>query len=335
MDDEVLIDRLREFADEIGETPSSTRMDKEGPHTAKTYQNHFGTWNDALEQAGLRPNKQRGISDEELLSELNRLYNEKGWTPTGHDMDLRGEYSKSTLIRRFGSWEAALQEAGVDGDRRPKIAKEDLLQELKRIAQKENREPRTVDMKAYGEYSTQVYLERFGSWANAVREAGYEPHIERGLSDEKLLDELRRISRDEDTPPSSPEMREKGKHTRSLYQRRFGSWNAAVQAAGFDPLHRSPGESLEKAIYGEGWTSDKREAVRRRDGFECVVCGIEQSEYKDSTGMSLDVHHIIPARECDTDEERNCMSNLITLCRACHMEYEGSLLPDEYLPEGI
>lgn len=333
MDDEVLIDRLQEFAEELGKVPTSTEMDDEGPHTARTYQNHFGTWNAALKRAGLGVNKERGVSDEELLSDLQRLYDEKGYTPTGEDMDADGEYSKSTLIKRFGSWMAALERAGVDGEREPKIPRQDLLNELSRVAEREGREPRSSDIESGDGYSYPTYINRFGSWAAAVRAAGYEPFKQVGLSDEDYLNELRRLAPDEDTPPSSVKMRNEGKHTRSSYQRRFGSWNAAIRSAGFDPIRRSPGNSLKNAVYGEGWSEEKRKRVRERDGYECVICGISQSEYKEHYGMALDVHHIRPARDFEDGKERNKMSNLVTLCRACHMEYEGADLPNEYRPD--
>ena len=333
MEDSVLIDRLQEFASELEKTPTSTEMDEQGPHTARTYQNHFGTWNDALKRAELDVNKERGVSDEELLSELKRLYADKGYTPTADDMDSRGRFSASNYVRRFGNWQDALKEAGVDGDREPKIPRQDLLNELNQIAERKGREPRSSDLKSGDGYSYPTYIKRFGSWAAAVRAAGYEPYKEVGLSDEDYLNEIRRLSPDGETPPLAKEMREEGKHTRSSYQRRFGSWNAAIRAAGFEPIRRSPGNSLKKAVYGEGWSKEKRERVRDRDGYECVICGIPQSEYKEHYGMALDVHHIKSARDVDDDKERNKMSNLITLCRPCHMEYENTDLPQEYHPD--
>jgi transposase len=75
--------------------------------------------------------------------------------------------------------------------------------------------------------------------------------------------------------------------------------------------------------YGEGWSSEKRRRVRKRDGCRCQACGMKQQEHIAQHGMRLDVHHIIPAREFEDATARNAMTNLITFCRSCHNKWEG------------
>lgn len=74
--------------------------------------------------------------------------------------------------------------------------------------------------------------------------------------------------------------------------------------------------------YGSGWGTQKRQSVRERDGYECVRCGIKQSQHKDDYGQKLHVHHLIKARDVEDPEERNAAQNLITLCRDCHRRWE-------------
>lgn len=74
--------------------------------------------------------------------------------------------------------------------------------------------------------------------------------------------------------------------------------------------------------YGEGWSERKKKAVRKRDGNECQHCGMTNEGHLDEHGISLHVHHIRPAREFDSDRERNAMENLITLCISCHPLWE-------------
>lgn len=66
--------------------------------------------------------------------------------------------------------------------------------------------------------------------------------------------------------------------------------------------------------YGENWTRIRKK-VHERDK-KCLKCGEEGSN------TYLDVHHIIPIREFDEPEEANTMSNLVLLCRPCHMKVE-------------
>jgi DEAD/DEAH box helicase domain-containing protein len=71
--------------------------------------------------------------------------------------------------------------------------------------------------------------------------------------------------------------------------------------------------------YGPGWNK-LREAVRRRDGFRCQVCGTPEAP-----GRQHDVHHKIPFRSFESAVEANRMENLITLCSACHHKAEQNV----------
>lgn len=59
------------------------------------------------------------------------------------------------------------------------------------------------------------------------------------------------------------------------------------------------------------FTPELREAIRQRDDYTCQDCGKVGSGT--NRGDALDVHHI------DGQIQNNHFSNLITLCRACHM----------------
>jgi len=62
--------------------------------------------------------------------------------------------------------------------------------------------------------------------------------------------------------------------------------------------------------YGPNWKSQRRRALRR-DKRICQTCGM--SEHR------MNVHHIIPRSEFDHDwKSMNALSNLVTLCSACH-----------------
>ena len=56
---------------------------------------------------------------------------------------------------------------------------------------------------------------------------------------EDLLDELRRLGDVVDGTPSVTDMRERGNHSTDTYATRFGSWNEAVERAGFEPNRSS------------------------------------------------------------------------------------------------
>jgi hypothetical protein len=52
-------------------------------------------------------------------------------------------------------------------------------------------------------------------------------------------------------------------------------------------------------------------AVRARDGFRCVKCGMTNHEHLEATERQLEVHRVIPGSVYSLD-------GCVTLCRACH-----------------
>jgi len=82
---------------------------------------------------------------------------------------------------------------------------------------------------------------------------------------------------------------------------------------------------LPVANYGPNWHTQKR-AVLERDGHRCRNCGAPEPP-----GREHDVHHIRPFREFnyvvgmnDNYLQANDPTNLITLCRRCHLQAEAS-----------
>lgn len=71
---------------------------------------------------------------------------------------------------------------------------------------------------------------------------------------------------------------------------------------------------------GPNWNSQRRKAMVR-DGYRCQICGRHGKPGRRSRDLS--VHHIVPYRDFHGDFERaNHLSNLITLCRSCHIQVE-------------
>jgi len=68
---------------------------------------------------------------------------------------------------------------------------------------------------------------------------------------------------------------------------------------------------------GESWSKQRLKALNR-DNHTCQKCDTVKSELE----LPIDVHHIIPYRNFDDSSEANCVENLISLCRSCHMKVE-------------
>jgi DEAD/DEAH box helicase domain-containing protein len=70
--------------------------------------------------------------------------------------------------------------------------------------------------------------------------------------------------------------------------------------------------------YGPDWPK-QRNAARSRDGFTCQLCGRPESRQQHH------VHHKIPFRQFTNYRQANQLSNLVTLCPACHRQAEKSV----------
>lgn len=79
--------------------------------------------------------------------------------------------------------------------------------------------------------------------------------------------------------------------------------------------------------YGENWLEQRRKRIDR-DGYQCIDCGQTREQHKEEYGVDLIVHHVIPRRRFNTGEEldwqsANRLTNLRTVCHECHGKWEG------------
>lgn len=115
-----------------------------------------------------------------------------------------------------------------------KVSRQDLLDELHRLAEELGRTPTRNAMNEHGAYSRTPYDTEFGSWNAALAVAGFDVNKPVKLDREDLLAELQRVADEIDTSPTMDEMRETGRYSDRAYKREFGTWNDALRAAGLD-----------------------------------------------------------------------------------------------------
>jgi len=91
-----------------------------GTHGLATYQRRFGSWSEALKEAGFDPNADQ-VSDEELLDDLQRLHEELGKVPSILDVEAEGNHGPTTYQNRSGvvrSARGSRLRSGTRADRR-------------------------------------------------------------------------------------------------------------------------------------------------------------------------------------------------------------------------
>jgi len=235
-------------------------------------------------------------SDEELLNALRGLADQLGRPPTTTDMNERGEYSVGPYYERFGSWQQARAEAGVDSSelRGSGVSDDALLKEIRRLAEELDRVPSKQEMADKGNFSVSPYYEHFGSWRAAQEEAGFEsndPEVE--ASDDELLDEIRRLADELGRKPTADEMNEQGRHWRSTYQDHFGSWSLALEEAGFDPNPASEKITKEDVVAEIRRVADQLEKeptyaeMNAHGGISASTCARRFESWSDARDAAL------------------------------------------------
>lgn len=158
-----MIALLREKAEELGVSPA--RADVEHGNYIFTHLGG-GNWNDALRKASLQP--QRNLSDEELLGLLRDKAAELGHVPVAREMA-----ESFRMMRRFGSWNKALKQAGLytserTYERTTKKTDAQIRAEIEALYRKLKRAPK------FREYPhAAMACKRLGPWSKIVEEASH------------------------------------------------------------------------------------------------------------------------------------------------------------------
>lgn len=288
-----VLDAIEQVAERLDKTPTRAEFLDESSISEGPVRRHFGSWSDALGAAGLSPD--RSISKRQLIEGLREFANYYGRARTGavrkRDMDENGAHAASTYTRQFGSWTQAIVQAGLDPDTR-RLEKGDLLDAIDDLAERFGRRPTYAEMIKYGEYSGAPFEREFGSWSNALVEAGFEPPAggrpsgSFELSDGDLVDEMQRVARKWGRTPTESEFDDHSDYSSTTYVERFGSWLTAVERAGLDPLRMTTSASVERPI-GDGPSGESLSfSIKRHEQWPDVVDeGIVEYEISPGDGI--------------------------------------------------
>lgn len=188
----------------------------------------------------------RKISREELIDDLHQTTEKLGRPPKSTEVAEHCQFSIMPYKRVFGKWNDALRAAGLELHRRSSISEEELLDDLRRVAAEVGRTPAESDVRDHGDFADITYIDRFGSWNDAVRAAGFEPNLRYDVTEHELIEEIHRLKEECGRTPRQDDMAERGKFGVNRYWNHFGGWNNALDAAGIRPnvLRDIPEEDL-------------------------------------------------------------------------------------------
>ena len=231
----------------------------------------FGGWKSAIKAAGLdydkileeaerkRIEKSKKWSKAKIIEKIQELY-KKGDDLSHEKIKSNNSALVSAARRHFGSWENAIQSAGVDYNkirREERWSKEKILGKIRQIhlAGKDLSAKYSHDNYSSLHWAAGKY---FGSWGNAITEAGldYETiNLYSKWSKQKIIDKILELY----------ESGEKLNHAHvnkiypaltaaALNKNHFGSWRKAVEAAGLDYEEIREAIGIKKT---EEWSKEK------------------------------------------------------------------------------
>lgn len=111
------------------------------------------------------------VSEKEILDDLTRVAKEEETEKVSQRLyGEKGSFDVSTAIRKFGSWNKALEAAGLKTSNVLNVADEDLYKNILNLWEHLGRQPRRADLtNEISEYSQSPYNRRFSTWTNALQ----------------------------------------------------------------------------------------------------------------------------------------------------------------------
>lgn len=273
-------------------------------------------------------------SDDALLAELRRVAERmNGQRLTKERFNSLARVHSTTLRYRFGSWQAALDKAGISEEIAPRsrvLTREQVIQALRDFAVANPGVSVTRDCIADKLGIDPGNLtRRFGKWEDMLSEVGIAPvPLGRRYTDEDCFENILALWTHYGRQPHFGELKQFPSTVGpKAYIRRWGGWRAALSAfvkqvneSAPLPVTSNSSESiLEKPVTAIAEIPAPRSIplalrykILSRDKFRCVACGASPAK---DVGVDLHVDHIHPwSRGGQNTEE-----NLRTLCSKCNL----------------
>ncbi len=112
----------------------------------------------------------RNIPEQDLIDDLKKVADELGKEMIANfEYKEKGKYGVTTMIRRFGSWNKAIEKAGLQPTKTANHSDEDFYNDIETVWIKLGRQPRWSEMeKPLSRFSGGSYQKRFGGWRIAI-----------------------------------------------------------------------------------------------------------------------------------------------------------------------
>lgn len=181
--DEDLIDNLRDLAEKLGRAPLKEELYL-GKYSYNTYVRAFGSFSKSLKKINLLPKIQFGLSEQEMLNDIKRVYGELERTPSFNEFTkLSNTVTATTVLTKFGSWNKALIYAGIPVSYNKNVTKDEVILALQKWMEENKNDEGCLSYWSIRQaskddrfpYSPITISNRFDnkSWEEIMQECGY------------------------------------------------------------------------------------------------------------------------------------------------------------------
>jgi len=202
---------------------------------------HFDSWSDACDAAGVScgPTREnlvprRRVSKEECIKEMQRVANLIGQNQLSTtEFNRLAQFTSKPVISRFGSWQKALDTAGLAACEKAKLDKplsvEECVNELCRVARMLS--TRTLTQRVFDEharFSSYRVVRACDGWLSALTAAGLDPspNFMRTIPLAELANEFLKVVRELKCIPTLIQLSNRCSHAADTYSRNRGGYGA-------------------------------------------------------------------------------------------------------------
>jgi hypothetical protein len=138
----------------------------------------------------------RNVPEQELLDDLLRVQGILDSPIAKSKYNELGKFSSGTIERRFGTWNKALEQAGIEINQERNLSDEELFKNLEDVWIKLGRQPKYDEIKQpFSKYSMMPYHRRFGKWNDALH--SFVNYINSDISEQQVeLEEIQNEPKD-------------------------------------------------------------------------------------------------------------------------------------------
>jgi len=218
-----------------------------------TYARHFGSWTNAVEEAGLIPVSEAYPYDrEDLLEALRDYHAETGEVPSSKLVRESDQFPPyQAFCDLYGGIKNALVASGVT-ESASGWTSDEIIEHMQRVGDPGD-PPHGYDLRADEDAPSPFSVRRvFGSIRDAAQAAGYD--VERGHyggwpesdrpDEDALIERIDRYVADTGETPALEDVRSWDGVVPNDYTNRWGDWASALHAAGYPAqprVHATPG----------------------------------------------------------------------------------------------